>query len=91
MHPRSLTVRPRDMMVGRRSFPIGKVTFQNLCQTSGGYDSAKTYLGKWNTNSPAWIFCDIRSPISLPKRYLLGGKSAVFLVPELMIQAISEV
>ncbi len=28
LHPRSLTVRPWKMMVGRRSFPIGKVTFQ---------------------------------------------------------------
>ena len=25
------------MVVGRRSFPIGKVTFQGLCQTSGEY------------------------------------------------------
>ena len=28
LHPRSLTVRPWKMVVGRRSFPIGKGTFQ---------------------------------------------------------------
>ena len=28
MHPRSITARPWKMVVGRRSFPIGKVTFQ---------------------------------------------------------------
>ena len=31
INPRSLTVRPWKMVVGRRSFPIGKVTFQGLC------------------------------------------------------------
>ena len=31
LHSRSLTVRPWKMVVGRRSVPFGKVTFQGIC------------------------------------------------------------
>ena len=37
LHPRSLTVRPWKMMVGRRSFPFRMVKFQGLCWTSKEY------------------------------------------------------
>jgi len=45
LHPRSLTGCPSKMVVGRRSFPIGKVTFQgrtvqlweSICLLIGAY------------------------------------------------------
>ncbi len=37
MQNKSLTVRPWQLVVGRRLFPFGKAYLQGLCQTSGGY------------------------------------------------------
>ncbi len=39
LQPRSLTARPWKMVVGRRSFPTGKITFQVLRWFQGGYFS----------------------------------------------------
>ena len=52
MHPRSITARPWKMVVGRRSFPIGKVTFQG--QTA---KLPRGYCESWS-NIP-WRFSSV--------------------------------
>ena len=53
VHHRSLTARPWKMVLGRRSFPIGKGTFQGLCPNSlkiSGLTVSKMWL-TWLTYS----------------------------------------
>ena len=52
IHPRSLTVRPSKMVVGGRSFPIGKVDTPAVCRSLAALPG--TRLETWKSG---WLVC----------------------------------